>query len=191
MEIKVICPKCCAVVSVDTSDDASVCSKCGKAFITEKAVKANTAPAKKSSPDKDFKFTRDGGIERYLGKGGDVVIPDGVTYIAQHAFMVSKITSVYIPASVKKIELLAFMACDELTSVTVGSGVVEIHKAFPLCGKLKEIVFENLTGWEASELVTEGANSTLNKYSVSLSDPKANAKLLADNTRHISLYRNI
>ena len=56
-----------------------------------------------------------GTMTRYSGKGGDVVIPDGVVYIDWDVFENNKkLTSVFIPASVAAIDLAG---CNNLTDV--------------------------------------------------------------------------
>lgn len=94
---------------------------------------------------------------------GDVVIPDGVTKIAERAFYNnqnitsvkipntvtemgwiafagSSIKSVTIPGSIKTIPNTAFEHCVNLESVEIGDGVQTIDStAFSQCGKIKEI----------------------------------------------------
>lgn len=50
----------------------------------------------------------DGRLGKYVGPGGDVVIPDGVTVICDKAFENCKLTSVSIPQSVEAIGMYAF-----------------------------------------------------------------------------------
>ena len=94
---------------------------------------------------------------------GDVVIPDGVTKIAERAFFGnqnitsvkipntvtemgwisfagSSIKSVIIPGSIKNISKTAFEHCINLENVEIGDGVQTIENtAFSQCGKIKEI----------------------------------------------------
>ncbi|MBR2366076.1 MAG: leucine-rich repeat domain-containing protein [Oscillospiraceae bacterium] len=59
-------------------------------------------------------------LKEYTGKGGNVVIPDGVTHIDYRAFENCKnITSITIPDSVTGIECSAFEGCGSLTSIDV------------------------------------------------------------------------
>ena len=54
-------------------------------------------------------------LVKYNGRGGDVVIPYGITEIGGGAFLFAKITRAAIPDSVTYIGAMAFKACAELT----------------------------------------------------------------------------
>ncbi len=84
-------------------------------------------------------------LTAYIGDGGDVTIPSGVTTIGNSAFSgCSRLTSVEIPNSVTSIEDRAFYSCKRLTSVTIGKSVATIgEKAFEQCVELKEIINES------------------------------------------------
>lgn len=71
--------------------------------------------------DKDF-VIENGVLTKYTGKGVDIVIPDGVTAIGEHAFSFSDITSVKIPPSVTSIGKSAFFCCMKLADVTINNG---------------------------------------------------------------------
>ncbi len=71
----------------------------------------------------------------YIGEDTDIVIPDEVEEIYQHAFENRYITSVVIHASVKKIGEGAFLGCNSLTDITVpyvgnGSDVTHFGSIF-------------------------------------------------------------
>ena len=82
-------------------------------------------------------LTKDG-TTLVQGINGDVVIPSGVTHIADSAFSgFSGLTSVSIPSSVKEIGDEAFRGCTGLTSVTIPANVTEIgYRAFLGCSGL-------------------------------------------------------
>lgn len=80
----------------------------------------------------------------YLGESTeitDLVIPDGITKIGNHAFeRCSGITSVTIPNTVKSIGEKSFYGCDGLKLLTIGSDVVDIYnQAFAYCKELTEV----------------------------------------------------
>lgn len=75
--------------------------------------------------NEDF-VIEDGVLMQYVGSGGDVTIPDGVTDIGMNSFIGSAVTSVTIPSSVTAIWAWAFDGCASLTSVTIPASVTEI-----------------------------------------------------------------
>ena len=105
-----------------------------------------------------------GVLKKYVGPGGDVVIPDGVIsignyafawcdgltgvtipdsvkHIGEYAFQASGLTSITIPSGVVTVEEGVFWACKELISVCLSEGVkrLEMH-AFSRCDKLEYIL---------------------------------------------------
>ena len=73
----------------------------------------------------DF-IIENGVLKRYVGPGGDVVIPDGVTGIG----------------------VGGFWSCDSVTSVTIPESLTSIgDRAFDGCSALKKIYFTNLVAW--------------------------------------------
>lgn len=83
----------------------------------------------------------DNNLISYSGDDTDLLIPEGVTQIANRAFFGNKrLRSVRIPDTVMKISSFAFAECEELESVELGENVKRIgERAFEQCGKLKEI----------------------------------------------------
>ena len=82
--------------------------------------------------DSDFQINKSGVLTKYLGSGGDVVIPDGVTSIGDRAFWnCTGLTSVTIPDSVTEIGDYAFGNCTGLTNVYISDlkAYIEINFA--------------------------------------------------------------
>jgi hypothetical protein len=64
-----------------------------------------------------------------------IIIPNGLTSIANAAFASSGLTSITIPNSVTNIGTYAFIGCTALTSITLGSGLTSIDDGvFANCG---------------------------------------------------------
>ena len=101
---------------------------------------SNALADNESNPE-DFEIDEDGVLVEYKGKGGDVVIPDGVTAIGDYAFSsCSKLTSVTIPDSVTGIGYRAFALCSSLTSIIISETVTNIGEgAFGECANLEKI----------------------------------------------------
>ena len=77
------------------------------------------------SQNSDFEIV-DGVLKKYYGEGGDVVIPDSVTSIANWAFKgCSSLTSITIPDSVSSIGQSAFEGCSSLTNIEVGKNNIK------------------------------------------------------------------
>lgn len=72
---------------------------------------------------------------------GDIIIPDGITQISNHAFQnCTGITSVIIPDGVTSIGEYAFYGCTSLENVTIANSVTEINDcAFQDCDILTSI----------------------------------------------------
>ena len=107
----------------------------------EAVAKQNNMPlvTKEMTVTPDFVCLEDELI-KYLGTGGEVTIPDGITYVGNTAFRFSAVTGVKLPDSLQKIGQLAFDNCRELTSITIPEGVTEIRaKAFSDCYVLQSV----------------------------------------------------
>lgn len=97
-------------------------------------------------------YETDGGvrIDRYSGKGGDIVIPsiiDGknVVEIGSDIFLgFDSITSVVIPESVIDISSSAFENCINLKSVTILGAANIGSRAFGFCSNLENVSMDNV-----------------------------------------------
>lgn len=102
--------------------------------------------------DSDF-IIENGVLTEYVGSGGDVIIPDGVTEIGRYFpiwyeggfgvsafFGCSTITSISVPDSVISITDEAFTGCSELKSITLSNNLTELpYLAFNSCTSLTSI----------------------------------------------------
>lgn len=102
--------------------------------------------------DKSEFIIQDGVLQKYIGKGGQVKIPNCVTNISD----------------------FAFYDCGNLTSITISINVEYIGKdAFKNCKNLKSAIFENSCGWKRSKNVDMS-----HARGVTIGTPKHNARLL-------------
>lgn len=88
----------------------------------------------------DF-IINNGSLVKYCGKGGNVVVPDGVINIYKDVFAnMTKLASVFLPDSVRNIGPGAFRNCTNLTDVILGTNIdYGFQNAFEGCDKLKEL----------------------------------------------------
>lgn len=124
--------------------DGCPCQATVSRQLANKAVipKPRTAEIENGTQEESAFCVENGVLTDYDGKGGDVVIPDGVTEIGNRAFSrCQNLTSVTIPGSVTKIGDHAFYDCENLASVMILDGVTEIGKdAFYNCKTLASVV---------------------------------------------------
>lgn len=90
---------------------------------------------------KDF-VIENGVLTKYKGKGGEVVIPEGVIKIGAGVFShLKNLTSVVIPNTVIAIGSYAFNNCEALTSVVIPNSVTTIgYDVFGFTKKLEFII---------------------------------------------------
>ncbi len=83
-----------------------------------------------------------GCLFKYVGPGGEVVVPDGVTRMIPGAFQdCDSLTSITLPEGLTSIASNAFKNCSNLTSVTLPDGVTSIGDlAFDGCSSLTSIM---------------------------------------------------
>lgn len=107
-------------------------------------------------------------ITGYTGSGGDIVIPEGVTWIGEKAFYGNRdITSVTIPASCWYwVDKQAFAFCPNLKSVTFKGTIGGIgEEAFYACTSLENVTFGGNVGMQS---LNGGIGSYAFSYCISL-----------------------
>ena len=92
------------------------------------------------SDPNDF-VIENGVLKKYVGPGGDVAVPEGVTSIGENLFYgCGSLTSITLPEGLTIIGDSAFCFCVGLTSVTLPDSIQVIGKdAFHYCKQLKQI----------------------------------------------------
>lgn len=117
----------------------------------------------------DF-IIENGILTKYVGTGGDVVIPEGVDSIGNSAFSgLYGLTSVTIPEGVTSIGNSAFSWCRRLTSVTIPDSVTSIDNcAFEGCSNLNAVYISDLAAWCEIKFGSFGANPLSNAHNLFL-----------------------
>ncbi|MBQ3616844.1 MAG: leucine-rich repeat protein, partial [Bacteroidales bacterium] len=144
--------------------------------------------------DGDFVYENDtkAKLLLYIGKGGDITIPESVTAIGDKAFFNCKsLTSVTIPESVTSIGSDAFFNCTSLTSVTIPESVTSIGKsAFSSCSSLTSVTIpEGVTaiGKGAFDVCTSLTSVTIPEGVTSIGDY---AFIGCSSVENVYLYAN-
>ncbi|OLN31734.1 sigma-70 family RNA polymerase sigma factor [Desulfosporosinus metallidurans] len=98
-----------------------------------------------SKSNSDFVIDQTRMLTKYTGKGGSVVIPDGINSIDNNVFLgLSDLTSITLPNSIKTIGVAAFMNCTNLKTTTIPNSVTDIGKgAFMGCTSLRKVTISN------------------------------------------------
>ncbi len=148
------CPRCGAIIKVESVDEADTCSVCKAPFIVDRAIKlfdtvGNTGrPANPFSAAAGLSFgameefaVRNGILEKYCGNSPNVVIPNTITYIGDRSFALCDfMLSITIPNSVTYIGNYAFECCTGLTSIVLPDSITAIaDSAFKGCTGLRSI----------------------------------------------------
>ena len=90
----------------------------------------------------DFRIDENGVLVKYIGPGGDVVIPKSVRSIGDYAFWkCTSLTNVTIPNTVTSIGENAFSYCTDLTAVIIPERISRIEQfTFYGCSSLMRVV---------------------------------------------------
>lgn len=82
-------------------------------------------------------------VSGYKGKGGNIKIPDGISYVLSDVFKENKtITGVTFPKSCDVIGNSAFEKCTSLKTVTFNGNAVILDKAFYMCSSLTNVAIK-------------------------------------------------
>ena len=131
-------------------------------------------------------------LVKYNGESTDIVIPEGVTSIADDAFKNSTVTSIKFPESMTVISEGLFQNNSDLTSVTLSDKTTTIEaSAFSRCTKLTSITIPSsvteigdsafsYTGLKGIEIPANV--KSIGKFAFSYSKLE-NAKILSDTTK--------
>ena len=89
--------------------------------------------------ENDF-IIENGVLKKYVGKGGDIVIPKEITAIGNYAFSsCEQLKSVTIPHSIESLGYMAFIDCSNLEKVDILGEINDISDfTFCHCSQLKE-----------------------------------------------------
>ena len=122
------CETCGAKVKLIEGKLTASCEYCGNEMIVFNSTS-------------EFEVDSKGTLVQYNGKGGDVILPEGIPKIGDHAFYQNdRVLSVTVPNSVKIIGAYAFAECGELEEITLPDGLETIlDHAFCECTSLTSI----------------------------------------------------
>lgn len=91
----------------------------------------------------DF-IIEDGELIKYVGSGGDVVIPEGVTKIAMSVFSgYTNLQSVILPSNGVDIDLCVFTNCTGLREIIIPTGSWIGAAAFSGCTSLERVIIQD------------------------------------------------
>ena len=136
-----------------------------------KIIDGFLSPSEGGKPVDGFLTSADGKtlVACPSGRGGEVVVPEGVVEIGAGAFMMGALESVVLPQTLKKIDANAFYSCDALKSVVGAPKALETIgvEAFADCDALERFDWpENLQTIEKQAFRGCGALTTANVKSV-------------------------
>lgn len=96
-------------------------------YLAQDVIRKDMVNKQPNSVARDFEI-ENGVLKKYIGNDSAVVIPNGVTEIAEYAFDgCDSLKSIEIPVGVKSVDSSAFYYCDALESITVARGNAVYH----------------------------------------------------------------
>ena len=133
------CPECKKKIQIDNSLAGIICPCCNKPILTKQVIIGSDEKTENDKENSAFDL-ENGVLKAYNGKDMTVYIPDGVRGIGVDALRVKAIDSLYIPDSIKEVELSAlgfgiskegFLSFDEallpfgktLKKISIGAGL--------------------------------------------------------------------
>ncbi len=136
-----------------------------------KIIDGFLSPSEGGKPVDGFLTSADGKtlVACPTGRGGEVVVPEGVVEIGPGAFMMGALEAVVLPQTLKKIDANAFYSCDALKSVVGAPKALETIgvEAFADCDALERFDWpENLQTIEKQAFRGCGALTTAKIKSV-------------------------
>ena len=119
----------------------------------------------------------------------NVIIPDSVSDIGEHAFHNCYITNLVLPSNLKKINMFAFHQCGRLNEITIPDGVTEIgYWAFNECYNLTQITLpksiQEIGSWAFGNLKDVFYKGTKNEWNNINISNRNNWDLLSGATIH-------
>lgn len=96
-------------------------------YLAQDVIRKDMVNRQPNSVVRDFEI-ENGVLKKYIGNDSAVVIPNGVTKIAEYAFDgCDSLKSIEIPVGVKSVDSSAFYYCSSLESITVARGNAIFH----------------------------------------------------------------
>lgn len=128
---------------IDMDREVIECASCHRTHPIKALIGVGAKPTLESANDKSSGVfvVKDGVLEKYLGEKTEIVIPEGITEIADDCFR-EKITieKITLPSTLATIGEYAFSKCKGLTQMDIPDSVKVIKTgAFAGCSSLKKV----------------------------------------------------